>query len=540
MKMLKKSLCVLLCLLFAVSFVVPAFAANEKSQGAATSVSSDETNEKVISFINPNGRVLSVAKYGNVRVYPANSIEGIVNAVDLGIDIVTCSVQLTKDNQFVLLCSNDLSKQCVSKGDGTIVAGKVSDYTLDDLKANFCLKSGYGGTDAKPTEYGVASLIDAISAVDGKAMLMINNGFKYADEINKIAVEKDATNEIILRGAKDTEEINAFTSANGTSACFVAAYYNDDNQKGASKNFVSDALDAGAFVVELGAEKSLSTIFKSSTLSKFGSSGRAFVSTTKENLCGGREDRQADWSDLIERGYSMIETDYPRELANYLKEIETYRTELTTLINDAEAIDKEIYTKDSLEVLNDSLEEAKAVSSKGCIALDEIDTARYHIQESLDGLVLKTGDEKNTLPTWLIIVIILVSILLLGAVYVFGMRAINKARKKKRNFERFKRTFKSEIPVENDESLMTNIAEDEESNRGLTEDDIVLEDTLEEPNMAEGTDIDEFEDSKVELLESEEDTALEQKESVEEDLEDSKEIVEIKIVEEESLEKTEE
>lgn len=495
MNLVKKTLCILLCLLFCVSFAIPVFAAKD----------SDETNEKINSFINPNGRVLSVAKYGNVRVYPANSLEGIVNSIDLGIDIVTCSVQLTKDNQFVLLCSNDLSKQCCSKGEGTAVAGKASDYTLQDLQSSFCLKSGYGGTDAQPTEYGVASLLDAIAAVDGKAMLMINNGFKYADEINKIALEKNATDSIILRGAKNINSIKDFTSKNGTSACFVAASFNDDKDKGASKNFVSDALQAGAFVVELGGEKSLSTIFKDSTLSKFGSSGRAFISTTKESLCGGREDRQAAWSDLIERGYSIIETDYPRELANYLKEIETYRTELTALISDAQSIEKNHYTKDSVEVLESALKEAIDVSSKGCIALDEIDTARYHIQESLDGLVLKTGDEKNTLPAWAVILIILGAIILLVAGYVFGKKAYYNAKNKKRNFEKFKKTFKSEVPVKNDETLQTNIAEDEESNRGLTEEDIVIEPEVEDTPVEEtGA------ESLVEMLGVESDNATEE------------------------------
>lgn len=351
----------------------------------------------------------------------------------------------------------------------------------------------------------MASLLDAIAAVDGKAMLMINNGFKYADEINKIALEKNATDSIILRGAKNINSIKDFTSKNGTSACFVAASFNDDKDKGASKNFVSDALQAGAFVVELGGEKSLSTIFKDSTLSKFGSSGRAFISTTKESLCGGREDRQAAWSDLIERGYSIIETDYPRELANYLKEIETYRTELTALISDAQSIEKNHYTKDSVEVLESALKEAIDVSSKGCIALDEIDTARYHIQESLDGLVLKTGDEKNTLPAWAVILIILGAIILLVAGYVFGKKAYYNAKNKKRNFEKFKKTFKSEVPVENDETLQTNIAEDEESNRGLTEEDIVIEPEVED------TPVEETEaESLVEMLGVESDNATEE------------------------------
>ncbi|MBO4445319.1 MAG: hypothetical protein J5782_00025 [Clostridia bacterium] len=457
MNILKKILCILLCILFMISLSVPAFAANNDEK---------ETNEKVISFSKPNGRVMSVAKYGNVRQFPANSLEGIVNSIDLGIDIITVSVRVTKDDQFVLLTSSDLSKVCCGN-EGVAVAGRAEEYTLEDLQNTFFLKSGYGGSDAEATTYKIASLLDAIAAADGKALLMINNGWKYAEEINKLAQEKDCADMIILRGATSVDEISAFKTKYGTSSCLVAASYNADTSDGSAKSFVEQALAAGAYMVELGGKKPGANVFKQSVLENFKNTGRAFVSTTDESLCGGREDRQAAWSDLIERGFSVIETDYPRELANYLKEIETYRTELTTLITKAQGIEKERYTKASVKALDEALEEAMAVTAKGNAALDEIDTARYHIQESLDGLVIATGDEKTVLPTWLVVVIIAAAILLVAGGGFFLSRALKKAHKKKIRFERFKKTFKSEIPVENDESLKTNIAEDPESLMGI-------------------------------------------------------------------------
>lgn len=460
MNRVKKIFCVLLCTVLFFSLSVPAFAAKKEDK---------TTNEKVISFANPNGRVMSVAKYGNVRQFPANSVEGIVNSIDLGIDIITVSVRVTKDDQFVLLTSSDLSKVCCGE-EGVAVAGKAEDYTLEDLQNTFYLKSGYGGSDAEATTYRVASLLDAIAAADGKALLMINNGWKYAEEINKIAQEKDCADMIILRGATSIDEISAFRTKYGTSACYICASYNSDTSDGSAKTFAEQALAAGACMVELGGAKSGAAVFKAPTLDKFKNTGRAFVSTTKEELCGGREDRQAAWSDLIERGYSIIETDYPRELANYLKEIETYRTELTELIVKADGLEKERYTRDTAKALEEALEEAKAVTAKGCIGLDEIDTARYHLQESLDNLVIATGDEKYTLPTWAVVLIIIGAIVLLVGGGFFLSRAMKKAHKKKVRFERFKKTFKSEIPVENDESLTTNIQEDPESKMGIEPD----------------------------------------------------------------------
>lgn len=457
MNRVKKFVCLLLCTAVFFSLSVPAFAAGKEEK---------TSNEKVISFANPNGRVMSVAKYGNVRQFPANSVEGIVNSIDLGIDIISVSVRVTKDGQFALLTSSDLSKVCCGE-EGVAVAGKAEDYTLEDLQNTFYLKSGYGGTDAEATTYRVASLLDAIAAADGKALLMINNGWKYAEEINDLAREKDCADMIILRGASDIEEISAFTTKYGTSACYVCASYNADKSDGSAKNYAEQALAAGACMVELGGAKSGAAVFKHPVLDKFKNTGRAFVSTTKEELCGGREDRQAAWSELIERGYSVIETDYPRELANYLKEIETFRTELTELIAKANNLEKERYTRDSVKALEEALEEATAVTAKGSIGLDEIDTARYHLQESLDNLVIATGDEKFTLPTWAVVLIIIGAVL-----FVFGggfllSRALKRAHKKKVRFERFKKTFKSEIPVENDETLTTNIQEDPESRMGI-------------------------------------------------------------------------
>lgn len=478
MKTFRKMLCLVLSLIFILSILstaIVAFAVGEEETQPA---------EITTSFLNPNGRVLSVAKYGNKRLYPANSLEGINNCIEMGVDAVTVSVQETKDKQLVLLSGADLSKLCVSKADGkTSVAGKVSNCTLEDIQKNYCLKADNGGEEGVATTYGVASLADAIKASKGKILLIVNNGWKYADEINAVAKELEVCDAVILRGAKDTDKISKYITKYGTEACRVIACFDVDNDKGNAKDYIGKALDAGAYIVELKAESGIASIFNASPLGKFESKGRAMISTTKSNLCGDREDRQASWEELIDLGYSMIETDYPRELASYLKQIETYRTELTTLIATAQNIDSSIYTKDSTKVLNDALEEAIAVSSEGCKSLNDLDTARYHIQEALDDLELSDGNDKAHLSTWTWLLIIVGGLLVLAILGLLITKKINKKRREKRRFERFKKTFKSEIPTENDETLTTNIAEDEESNRGLTEEELaeVQSDAEEQP-----------------------------------------------------------
>ncbi len=451
MKLTKKCLSLLLGIVMIFTMTQTAYAAGGTVVDTNKSDTHKSASDEIVTALeNPNGRILCVAKNGNPRVFPAGSMEGIKSCIEMGVDITTVTVQKTKDGQLVLLLGSDLKKWCVNKEDKTNATGKVSEYTLEQLQKKFRLKEGNGGIEAKATKYKIVSLKEAIGACKGKMLLMIDNGFSYANDINTLARDLEACDIIILRGAKSEGDITSFISkAGGTPICHVASTYTGDTS-GSAKKFVTASLNAGAGVVELAADKSHSRIFNQSVLSKFEDSGRAFISVTKPELCGGRYDLIADWSDLIERGYSIIETDYPKELAGYIKEIETYRSELTTLIAEAQSLNLSKYTKESSKALETSLKEAEAISAIGCISLDDIDLSRYNIQESLDGLVISNGDESVHLPAWAIVLIVIASIIVLLILVILGLRTYNKIRSKKRRMEKFKDNFQNRAPTEND------------------------------------------------------------------------------------------
>lgn len=478
-------LSLIMCLIVLLSSVsVTAFAT-----GSVTDTKSEEpstrADEIVTAFLNPNGRILSVAKNGVPRLFPADSLEGIKACIDLKADIVSVSVQKTKDGKFVLLESDTLSKYCVKAEDNTDAEGKVSDYTLEEIQSKFLLKEKNGGSYAKPTKYKVASLEDTLNACKSNIMLMINNGFKYGEEINEMARSLDACDIIILRGADSADKISKFMSI-GTPVCHVAAKYTGSSS-GSAKKFVSEVMSAGAQAVELSAEKSYSSIFNNSVLSKFEGKGRAFISTTKPELCGGRLDLLDGWTELTACGYSMIETDYAKELANYVTEIEGYRSELSSLISEAQALSTSKYTKDSVKTLTSALKTAEEVAAIGCVSLSDIDEARYNIQESLDNLAVKTGNEKTTLPVWAIILIVIASIVILFVLVIFGLRTYNKLKNKRKKMDKFKDQFKNRAPKENNnlksingEEVSLETDEDEFEEIPIVSDNDDTDDVLEE------------------------------------------------------------
>ena len=469
---------ILITIILVLGFAIPAFAAPEEKPAAEP-----EKSEITLAFENANGRVLSVARYGNSKEYPENSVEGINNCIAMGIDIISVNVQLTKDKQLVLLTTSDLATTCAKHDNGSFVGGSVADYTLEELQENFVLKAGHGGILADPTGCKPASLSDAITAAAGKAIIMVNDGWKYAEQIDKLAGTLGATDSVIIRGATSIDGIKNFLSKEGKHV-YVSALYGLESG-GSAKTFVKDALAAGAMLVELQSDKSTSNVFKTVVLDLFASKGRAFVSMTEPNLCGNRDDRTRGWEELIESGVSIIETDYPSELATYLKQVEKYRSELATLVADAEAkITSNEYTKVTVKQLAKAREEALTYSTKGAVSLNQIDAARYDILEALDGLNLSDGkNDKVKLPGWLILVIVLAAIVAILALSIIGLRIYNKVKKSNKRVEKVKDKFKIIAPEGNDS--LTSITGEE-----LTVDDFEEASEEETPAEDESDDVD--------------------------------------------------
>lgn len=445
----------LLTLTFSFAFAAESTtAATTKKDTETTTVQSSKIktpDEIVSSFNNVNGRVLCVADSGNPRSFPENSLEGINSCIEMGVDIIDVSVARTKDGQFVLMADSDLSRMCVTT-EGNEATARISEETLEELQNYYYLKEGHGGENAQSTKYRIASLSDAITACNGKVMLMLDNAWKYADEINALAKSLDACDSIIIKDASDPDEIAAFISKTGLPICHICAEYNPDSS-GSVKKYVSSALKSGAELVLLSSEKSYASIFNNSVIKKFKDSGRPFIDMTDTSLCGGYEDRMYGWEKVIDCGYSIIETDYPQELVNYITEIEAYRTELSSLITQAQSVNTSTYTNDTAEALTKSLKEAENIASVGCVSLNQIDSARYNLQEAIDNLEIRTGDEKTSLSSGAIVAIVAVCIVAVLVLAVLILRHINKKKKNQNGKSKAENlTSKYAAPPEDDDS----------------------------------------------------------------------------------------
>lgn len=477
MKLSQKTMAILLSLTMISATALPAFAVEETTAASTSSASAasttasttkstsvyasvatavddeEETAEEAApveeilsSYDNPNGRVLSVAYTGNSRSYPEDSLQAIKSAMNKGVDIVSVSVQKTADDQLVLMEDSSLSRMLVNRTTGETASGKVSDYTLQQLQEGFYLRSGHGGENNTATKDVVATLGDAIDLSSENLMIYVTNGWSYAEDVNKVAREKEATDTVIIGGATSADSVTSFIKKIGSPICHIGALYVDGSNESSPKSFAEDVLAAGADLVMLQSADESSNIFKESTFKKAKESGRIMISMTKTNLCGNYRDMIVDWEAIINMGYDVLETDYPEELANYIADVEVYRTDLTSLITQGQKLNTLNYSKSSQNALEKILEEATTVSSTGAVTLTTIDETRYNLQETIDALEAGEEIETKHIPTVGIVILIILGVLVLIGLIILGLRFMNKRKKatNKKARDRFKNRYKAQ------------------------------------------------------------------------------------------------
>ena len=469
--MKQKLLAVLVALVMALSLSVPAFAApeDETTEAATTTTrvttskdtsdeaiarataeggedeEEDETravDEIITSYNNNNGRVLSAARAGYPRLYPEDSLTGLRYCVENGVDIISVTVQQTKDKGLVLLEDATIDRMLVDRSTGESGKGKVSSYTLEELQNNFYLRDGHGGSK-KATKETVPGLHDALELTRNSVMLYITNGFQYAETINDVAKGLNACDVVILGGATSADDIKIFVDHTGTPICHITSNFVDGTTEGAPRNFIKDTLDAGADAVNLATDKDYSAIFKSSTTKRFEDAGRGMVSATTFATSGEHVDRIEGWQELIEAGYSIIETDYPKELSVYIKDIESYRTELSSLITQAQTLNTDKFSKETAKTLKKTLADAETMSSKGAVSLRQMDETRYNLQESIDALELGEEVDQVHTPIWQILLIIAIVLLAIAGIVLVALRVFNKHKKEFRKQRKVRRKYKA-------------------------------------------------------------------------------------------------
>ena len=333
MKFFRKYFTLLIAVLITVSISVPAYAHD-------------------ITPFSDSGEIMSVAHFGNTMDYPAHSSEAVKSAFEIGADFVSVEIRKTADDVYVLSDSDNL---------GTITSDGysmlISLLPYEQIK-QLHLKTKSGAA----SEFSPCELSDILKiAVAYDKSVIIDGAWEYKEDVFRLITECDAAENAIIRTNKSAKEIKAFVS-DTSSICRVIGQYHG-NILFSARSYITSLSESGCSMIYLGTKNSFGVIFRSGVLSAFGKTGfssRAAMKTYDEEESGGRPDSESTWDDLIDRGYSVIETDRIADLTSYITKLENERTSLFNLLGQAKSVDTAFLNSTSKKALESSISKSES------------------------------------------------------------------------------------------------------------------------------------------------------------------------------------
>ncbi len=376
---------------------------------SVSSVIAADASDIASDFSDGKKNIICIAHRGDWHSFPENSAEAINAAAEY--DAVSVDVRLTADGKPVLMADEKVDRMSVD-GEGKSVSGKVSSFTLAQLKELY-LRESNGGTDKKKTTCRIPELKEIYETAAGRTAVMLNvqeNDFKtvydYVKALGKLdetVFRINAKPQKIIELTKDLDGVNVTGNYQGN-IIFLAT------------SAVKKYFAANIYTIEMGSTNGNGVLYDNFLMKRFVGSKRAMVSMVN-GRCGKRADNETGWDDLISRGYSVIETDFPAELTEYIRKTETAATDLEKNIDIYANTNLSPYTSETEKAFSSALSAAKKTLD-GRSSFSELTDARSALQSAHDSL--KVGAKKNVALKFRFTPVRIIAVVLCAAAFTGG------------------------------------------------------------------------------------------------------------------------
>lgn len=365
---------------------------------------------------NNRAGLMSIAYRGNTALFPENSLEAILSAKEIGVDMVSVNVETTKDDVLVLCENENLQNVCNSE------YTSLDEVTFEELKSCRLYDNGGVLTDCRPV-----SLKEALEGTDDSIILVLDINKEDKDIVFDEVLFSSAAERVLLRFEENSKDIAKWAESKEVVPNVIGIY-----DGGIIWNTVSHIKRLSAFssAVQYQSKNYFNVMYYENVVTKNYSDkemARAIAPMYDADLCGQRSDSVEGWSDLISKGFSIIETNNPVSLVKYIERTEELTKELSLLIERAEKVDLSLYSDVSAANLKDAAEDAKASIEKGIASLSELESSHSALILSMNRLNLSDGQETQkgalNITTGKVVAVILVgAALLAGEIYVHKMQ----------------------------------------------------------------------------------------------------------------------
>lgn len=281
----------------------------------------DAIREKLVS--GDRDYVFVAMHRGDWRNFPENSKGAILSSIRLGADIVELDVHMTKDGRFVLNHDKTIDRTTTGKG-------KVHDLTLAEIK-QFKMRD----KDGKPTDYEVLTLEEALELTRGKILVNIDKFTKHPKEILDAVDAVGALKEVLVKSTLSIEKAKElfgpyWEKVESGELLYMPVAHIGHGKKGYvafNESFVPGYLNMEprrASMYEMCFNDPADVLKSLDALKSAPGAPRIWVNTLWDSLSANHSDfaaltdPDANWGWWLDRGVTLLQTDYAAEMIVYL------------------------------------------------------------------------------------------------------------------------------------------------------------------------------------------------------------------------------
>ncbi|MBQ3136380.1 MAG: hypothetical protein IJB74_02750 [Clostridia bacterium] len=364
--------------------------------------------------------IMCISYKGDTALYPENSLEAVLSAEEKGADGVSVGVQKTSDGIYVL---TEKSKKLSDVSDAPYE--KVGEITYDELQ-NYSLKDNTGSV----TKYRMVSLSQTISLTDESFFIIVDADWEEREGIYDLISHYGAFDRIIIRTDKPASEVNEWISSKRERVNVISVYQGNIIFSAVS-NF-NKMCEVNALFVQYQTKNYFGVVYGDFFCKRFADENapKALAPMYDPDLSGQRTDSQEGWNEVVEAGYSVIETNNLVSLVSYIDRHEKSGKALSVLAEKASLIGTDSYSQVQRKNLNDAL--AYAVNVLGKVSSpDEYERAYSSLILAMNELSLSREDDTqkgqlNITAGKIIAAIAVGAVLLSAQIFVYKMQEEKK------------------------------------------------------------------------------------------------------------------
>ena len=271
----------------------------------------------------------------------------------------------------------------------------------------------------------ITSLPEVIAVVPDGKCIVIDGAWEFRDEIEKLADSQNASEKVVLRTEESTKDLQRESLSLRTISVYSGGIVFSAEQRikyAKPSNFI-----------QFQSKNYFNPFYQFVFTKHF--TVPIIAPMYDKDLCGQRTDGVVGWDEMIERGYSGIETTNVEGLVNYREQmnaqrssLEKYKTECETFVSRQ----GKMYSSASIKKLSDLITKAEKKLGK-LSSLGELQTCEAEMKNAMEKLSPSEGRD-TTLGAWNITPgKIIASVLCAAGLIGFEVFLIKKRKKKGEN-----------------------------------------------------------------------------------------------------------